>query len=79
MGWNNIKTDLRETWYEGVELIPVVGSCELGNEPPRFLKSDEFLKPTERLWNSQEGPCSVELDAGSQRPRVILVFMFVIC
>jgi hypothetical protein len=42
---DNIRTDLRETGWEGVDWMQLaqVGCCEHGNEPSGSIKGGEFL------------------------------------
>jgi hypothetical protein len=59
---NNIRKDLRETGWEGVDWMlmaegPVADSCEYGNEPLGSITGREFLW----LSASQEGLCSTQL------------------
>jgi hypothetical protein len=39
----------------------VVGSCEHGNEPSGFIKSEELLEELSVVLACQEGLCSMQL------------------
>jgi hypothetical protein len=59
---HNIKMDLNEIWFDGVNWIQVVKDIAgyfKCNEPSYSGKGEEFFWPPERLFDSEEGLCFV--------------------